>query len=636
MHIRIALVTAAVAPMFLALALGVTRDHRTSHGRVLPGLPNVEPNDNRVPGGTLSNGVLHLQLDMVYAAWRPDADVDTTVTVMTFAEHGSAPRIPGPLLRAVQGTRVSITLTNSLDSAIVVRGLRAGTAAPDTLYLAPGAVREVSYTAGQPGTFLYWGSTGESIEERTGRSSQLTGAIVIDPPGVLAPDRIFVATLVDIIPPQNPPPGAEEIWEIAVNGLSWPHTERLEYGVGDTIRWRWINGTDRIHPMHLHGFHFRVVAKGDGAVDTVYSAGDSRLAVTEFMLPGTTFRMEWVPTRAGNWLMHCHMVGHITPWPERDADRQMHDLHDVERHPVEGMAGLVMGITTVQRDRPAEPPPAPARRHLRLLVHQEVTASGTVPAARRYVLQEGREPRPDSIPRMSSTIVLTRGEPVSITVVNRMRDATTVHWHGMELESYYDGVAGFSGAGRMVAPLIAPGDSFTVLFTPPRAGTYMYHTHMDEGEELISGLYAPMIILEPDETWDPDTDLLLLVGRLSFAGAHGPAVNGAVLRFVPGEHTVESLSLRPGVRYRLRVINLMPNPAMDLTLNGGGRSSWVHVAKDGADLPPSRQIVPSGPLRIGAGEAYDFAWTPATRREAELHIRFPVTEFAVRIPVIVR
>jgi FtsP/CotA-like multicopper oxidase with cupredoxin domain len=43
-------------------------------------------------------------------------------------------------------------------------------------------------------------------------------------------------------------------------------------------------------------------------------------------------------------------------------------------------------------------------------------------------------------------IVLTRGQPVEIEVVNRVKDPTAIHWHGIELESYYDGVPGWSGA----------------------------------------------------------------------------------------------------------------------------------------------------------------------------------------------
>ena len=53
---------------------------------------------------------------------------------------------------------------------------------------------------------------------------------------------------------------------LAINGRSFPHGELIEPMVGDTLRWRWINASDRNHPMHLHGFYFRVDAKGDGRV----------------------------------------------------------------------------------------------------------------------------------------------------------------------------------------------------------------------------------------------------------------------------------------------------------------------------------------------------------------------------------
>jgi hypothetical protein len=45
---------------------------------------------------------------------------------------------------------------------------------------------------------------------------------------------------------------------------------------------------------------------------------------------------------------------------------------------------------------------------------------------------------------------------------------TSIHWHGMELESAYDGVAGWARTGSRIAALIAPGDSFIVQMTPPR------------------------------------------------------------------------------------------------------------------------------------------------------------------------
>ena len=64
------------------------------------------------------------------------------------------------------------------------------------------------------------------------------------------------------------------------------------------------------------------------------------------------------------------------------------------------------------------------------------------------------------------TLVLHRNEPVEIIVVNRLPEATAIHWHGMELDSYYDGVHGWSGTEQRLAPMIEPGESFTVRFTP--------------------------------------------------------------------------------------------------------------------------------------------------------------------------
>jgi FtsP/CotA-like multicopper oxidase with cupredoxin domain len=88
------------------------------------------------------------------------------------------------------------------------------------------------------------------------------------------------------------------------------------------------------------------------------------------------------------------------------------------------------------------------------------------------------------------TLALRRGEPVEITLVNHLPEATAIHWHGMELESYYDGVHGWSGAGTRVTPLIEAGRSFTVRFTPPHAGTFIYHTHLHDEHQLTSGMYG--------------------------------------------------------------------------------------------------------------------------------------------------
>ena len=605
--------------------------------------PLAVPNDNRAPGGTLHDGVRTLHLEARVVGWRPDADVDSALTVQAFGERGEPTSIPGPLLRATEGAAIVVTVANHVpDSTLVVHGLRAGTVADDTIAVAPGATRELRFRAGAPGTYLYWGTTtGASLPDRWGRDAQLTGAIVIDPAGA-APDtaeRVLVMTLVDIYGDsirgiERRPPSNENVWELAINGRSWPHTERLRYAVGDTVRWRVLNGTELSHPMHLHGFHFRVLAKGSGLADTTYAATATRLAVTELLEPGATTRLEWVPTRAGNWLFHCHMLPHVTPFPRRPPDARGHDVHghDATRHALTSMAGLVLGVTTVERGAatsPAVGPVAPdAARHVRLLAQEARTEVGR-PRRRGFVVDEGPPPAADSIRVPGPPLVLTRGERTTITVVNRLTEPTTVHWHGMELESVFDGVSGWSGVDAQRAPLVAPGDSFTVSLVPPRAGTYIYHTHMDEDDQLQAGLYGAMLVLEPGERFDPAADHVLVVGLATVDGRRRQTLNGRV--------EPPSIPLRAGRTHRLRLVSILPAaPVVAELTDARGRATWRPLAKDGAALPPSLTAPRPALQRIGVGETYDFAVTPDAAGTATLEVLIPALGVRMRQTFVVR
>ena len=83
-------------------------------------------------------------------------------------------------------------------------------------------------------------------------------------------DRVFVIGLWKAreTPPGTPVERREET--LVFNGLAWPHTGRLTHTVGDTVHWRVINATRRAHPMHLHGFYYRVDARGSPVRDTTY------------------------------------------------------------------------------------------------------------------------------------------------------------------------------------------------------------------------------------------------------------------------------------------------------------------------------------------------------------------------------
>ena len=599
----------------------------------------VVANDNRTPAGVPRENTLELRLEARQVAWRPDNDATNTITVLAFAEEGRRAQIPGPLLRVAQGTEVRITVRNSIPESahlglppkrqreegmsstagpeLTVHGLRAGTVQNDTLHIPTGTVREVRFRASKPGTFLYWGAMSRrGLDVRTGNDAQLSGAIVVDPVGT-TPDpgeRIFVITFTDAFPdPSKSSPG-QDIFEPVINGLSWPHTERLYYALGDTVRWRWVNATFSEHPMHLHGFHFRTLARGDGVRETIYPRSDTQLAVTELMEPGSTLRMEWIPTRAGNWLMHCHLVDHITPSPEREEGARAHDQHDAIQHALSAMAGLVLGIT-VSADGASVVDSRP-RQHLRLIA-KEKPVQGSDAIIRGFVVQGGSEPSPDVPTVPGPPLILTRGETTFITVVNQMSEPTTVHWHGMELESVYDGVAGWSRTGSRVAPLVAPGNSFVVQMTPPRAGTFIYHTHMDETDQLRGGMYGPLLVLEPGQAVDPDIDRVFVIGGAVHDGEYSRVtING---QLEPAPQVV-----RAGTQYRLRFINISPDATVELMLaENRVPTRWISVANDGADLPPPLRVERVAKLRFSAGQTYDFLWTPASPGDATLDLNWP-------------
>ena len=92
---------------------------------------------------------------------------------------------------------------------------------------------------------------------------------------------------------------------IAINGRSWPHTERFTYAVGDTVRWRWINGSYLPHPMHLHGPH-AVVLSRDGKQATGSPWWFDSLEVRD----KETFKVAFVADNPGVWMDHCHNLPH--------------------------------------------------------------------------------------------------------------------------------------------------------------------------------------------------------------------------------------------------------------------------------------------------------------------------------------
>lgn len=632
----LALVPALVAASGADRADPIAPDLQNSTGVESPAPPEILSNGNRRAAGRLRHGVLTIRLEASTGIWRPEAQSGPGRVVHAFAEEGRAPQIPGPLLRVHEGVEIHATIKNLIPGATLkLYGMATRPADPnEAIEIPPGAVREVRFKAGAPGTYYYWGTTtGVPLNRRFRADSQLTGAFLVEPPGAAPPDD-EVMILGEWLEGSGDLKNAGEATDasLVINGLSWPHTERLTYKVGQPVRWRVINGSFGNHPMHLHGFYYSIESMGDGARDTIYATEDRRRVVTELLPPGGTMSLTWIPERPGNWLFHCHILAHISPelrlLKETPSERRAM-VHQTGHDPNRAMAGLVVGIEVLPGETPPGAAPGPEEaRKLRLFVQSRPHRYGADPGF-GYVLMEGPgEPMPDTTTAPSPPIVLTRGEPVSISIFNRLEEETSVHWHGIELESYYDGVPGWSGISGQVTPPIRPGQSLEARFIPPRAGTFIYHTHSHDERQLSSGLYGPLVVLEPGQTFDPAVDKIILLGG---AGPESGAIE------VNGSTNPEPLVLRAGVKHRFRLINITPNFARtELSLlTQGSPVEWRAIAKDGADLPESQARMQPARQMISVGETYDFEFQPAAPGDLRLEVLLPragiLTSMVVRV-----
>lgn len=569
-------------------------------------------NDHRTIAGVLRDGEYVLALELRRASWYPNAPTALAVDVPLFGEAGRPASAPGPMIRVPAGTRMRVTVRNDLAQRATVHGLHDHGGSRDSIVLGPGESREVRFTSEQVGTFAYFARTSVTPTIFGRRDdSQLMAAFIVDPAGTdphdaNARERLLVITAWDDSV-RNPasPYGPRQVY--AINGRSWPFTERLAYDEGDSIRWRVLNLSQHSHPMHLHGTYFRVRSRGTPFADTLDAS--SRLAVTEFLPPGATMTMEWAADRPGNWLFHCHTINHIDE-ALRLGVPAASDGHADHGNATDVMAGLVMAISVRARATAVSREDAP-RRRLRLMVTERAAAGGGAPSL-AYVLQRGRgEPARDSLELPGSTLELRQDEPTAITVVNRSTQPTAVHWHGMELESLYDGVAGWSGAGTRVAPIIAPGDSFIAHMTPPRAGTFIYHTHAGELAQLTGGLYGALIVRPRRERVDPaervivlaDSTLDPIAGRIS--GRTPPSM-------INGHQEPDPITLRAGVAHRLRFISIGAVTGKQVQLQDSTRLlEWTPVAKDGAEHPIADRRAGLATVNLAAGETFDVLFTPA-------------------------
>ena len=548
--------------------------------------------------------------------------------------------MPGPLIRVPEETIIKATVRNSIGRPLLLYGFtrRPGNFR-DSIILNPGESKEISFNAGLAGTYLY--SVRDTSENLIPSAiiapfmnSQLYGAFIIDPANE-KPDpmeRIFMIGMCGDNSKRN-----TKMAEYVINGMSWPFTERLNYDQSDTIHWRIINASPLIHPMHLHGFPFMVNSFGTSGKDSIVPKEKERLVVTQFITTvNTTMKITWVPGREGNWLFHCHLLDHIMPASFLRTSAVDHTTMDIQTHAQDGMGGLIMGIhikpskKSVRRMLANTIP----GKELTLVVGENIQNESFNLHGKGFRLLDKDASVLQQITTPGPPIILTKDQPVAIKVINRLKEPTTIHWHGLEIDNYYDGAAGWGSDGKKLSPLIQPGDSFTVHITPSRAGTYMYHTHMHD-QQLLDGLYGPLIVLNPGEKYNTETDKILLVSQ----GASNPVFTkdwtigfSNVHYLLNGSKNPQTIVLKKGKSYRLRVINisaqepeyfLSRQSGFSISLTYDGKPvKWKLIAIDGIDLP-ARMVEFSNAdrQRTGHGSAKDFEFTPDQTGEYHFETR---------------
>jgi hypothetical protein len=101
------------------------------------------------------------------------------------------------------------------------------------------------------------------------------------------------------------------------------------------------------------------------------------------------------------------------------------------------------------------------------------------------------------------TLTFQEGGFAVIYVKNEMDVETSVHWHGILLPNFYDGVP------YLNTPPIMPGETQKYEFPLIQSGTYWYHSHTMLQEQ--SGVYGSIVIEPKERTLEYDSDLVILL-----------------------------------------------------------------------------------------------------------------------------
>jgi FtsP/CotA-like multicopper oxidase with cupredoxin domain len=217
-----------------------------------------------------------------------------------------------------------------------------------------------------------------------------------------------------------------------------------------------------------------------------------------------------------------------------------------------------------------------------------------------------------------SMVRARRGDTLLVHFHNHLPEASTIHWHGVRVPVNMDGTP------EAQAP-VTPGKSFDYRFTLPDAGMYWFHPHMQSAKQVGYGLYAPIIVEDPDEPANLGDELVLVLSDLSPGAANRPEVpdGGHHEDIVGREGSIVLVNgrvkpvvqARRGVRQRWRILNAARSRYFKLALSG---HEFVQIGSDGGLMqgPVTRSEV-----TITPGERVDLLLVPGGESAVRLAVQ---------------
>jgi len=222
---------------------------------------------------------------------------------------------PGPTIECVEGDKVRIYVTNKLPEhttihwhGILLPSGMDGVGGLTQPQIKPGETFVYEFEMKKSGTFMYHPHADEMVQMAMG----LMGFMVVHPRDAtqhrVDRDFVFLINAYDIDPGSYTPKIATmtdfNIW--SWNSRVFPGIDPLVVRKGDNVRIRMGNLTMTNHPIHLHGYDFRVTGTDGGWVPRSAQWPE----VTVDIPVGGMRAIEFKADEPGDWAFHCHKSHH--------------------------------------------------------------------------------------------------------------------------------------------------------------------------------------------------------------------------------------------------------------------------------------------------------------------------------------